>query len=184
MFRSRPDLQGVKTDRLPKEPSPAGVPKQTRSSGGQNVSGVVTAAAAEGFRSRPDLQGVKTPGAGRLGIGETVFRSRPDLQGVKTARIAAQRSVVPSFRSRPDLQGVKTRRRAAGCRGCRCSEADPIFRGSKRRDWTRRADRYVAEQARSSGGPNGPARRRAGPTGSEADPIFRGSKPLTALHRP
>ena len=82
------------------------------------------------FRSRPELQGVKTPR--RHGRQSRKFRSRPELQGVKTHRRAARTRRV-RFRSRPELQGVKTwmlRRRSRILCG---SEADPNFRGSKRR---------------------------------------------------
>ena len=83
-FQSRPDLQGVKTPRVggedisPPWPSKADpifrgsklfhfsilfsryLPKQTRSSGGQNSLAFGNIRQSRTFQSRPDLQGVKT----------------------------------------------------------------------------------------------------------------------------
>ncbi len=152
-FRSRPDLQGVKTPRGPRgrrcrwgsEADPIfrgsklwprqgcgrrGVPKQTRSSGGQNAAG-------------GDLleRHLGVPKQTRSSGGQNAWRiDQPTRSRVpkQTRSSGGQNSCsrppcsTAAFRSRPDLQGVKTRRAARRCLGG-CSEADPIFRGSKRR---------------------------------------------------
>jgi len=60
-FQSRPDLQGVKTlGSVRGVTARPGLPKQTRSSGGQNRRRANACAEGVTFQSRPDLQGVKT----------------------------------------------------------------------------------------------------------------------------
>ena len=176
-FQSRHDLQGVKTAVL------SGVmvlsrclPKQTRSSGGQNLRAADFERAVKNFQSRPDLQGVKTGSLVPLVVVVGRFQSRPDLQGVKTMGWAPQLSVdrrLPkqtrssggqnatggpeivgsAFQSRPDLQGVKTRQ-----------PHQPANRDN------------LPKQTRSSGGQNvAVARRSRVSATSKADPIFRGS---------
>ena len=199
-FQSRPDLQGVKTrvgaklprTGLPKQTRSSGgqnsawsaretathtLPKQTRSSGGQNSSTrSILASVISASKADPIFRGSKR--IRTLLCPHTMrFQSRPDLQGVKT-RISRMRfSSQSAFQSRPDLQGVKTP--SGCCPADQTSKADPIFRGSKQ----------VGERLEHVGGffqsrpdlqgvkterVGNPVLIEAGT--SKADPIFRGSK--------
>ncbi len=203
MFRSRPDLQGVKTT-LVASLVRSSVPKQTRSSGGQNIGDLARILTADAFRSRPDLQGVKTR-CWPSSHPRCPFRSRPDLQGVKTHG-PRQRQRRGAFRSRPDLQGVKTvsirMASASSCseadpifRGSKLvcvghrlyssrSEADPIFRGSKRRACALRRSVGFRSRPDLQGVKTSPSCVTAHPRRSEADPIFRGSKLIDLGEQP
>ena len=82
------------------------LPKQTRSSGGQNRPGPIDPHRSPAFQSRPDLQGVKTIHEPKPSTRVT-SKADPIFRGSKP-RDTRCRHLPPTFQSRPDLQGVKT----------------------------------------------------------------------------
>ena len=133
-----------------------GLPKQTRSSGGQNVSPLSSITARSVFQSRPDLQGVKTK---RVWI------------GYSANRLCLPKQTRSSGGQNPQHPGPPKQLPA--------SKADPIFRGSKPSGSTAIcALPPLPKQTRSSGGQNMPSSAMAARSSvaSKADPIFRGSK--------
>ena len=175
-FQSRPDLQGVKTSaaaqqcrrrRLPKQTRSSGgqnrckparytrcrhLPKQTRSSGGQNQRFIAEMVRCQSLpkqtRSSGGQNGSRPPGA----AGPCPFQSRPDLQGVKTCSSRRSTRSAAAFQSRPDLQGVKTTLSASPCHD-HIFQSRPDLQGVK----------TVSRDFLDLGSP------------SKADPIFRGS---------
>jgi len=152
-FQSRPDLQGVKTSIPPSYVMPARLPKQTRSSGGQNPewstvsnqSGLPKQTRSSGgqnlalswrqphkpSKADPIFRGSKPIDPGRGSSYRPSFQSRPDLQGVKTRHGLMPRRRRANFQSRPDLQGVKTEPIWKPTRAQRSFQSRPDLQGVK-----------------------------------------------------
>ena len=182
-----------------------GLPKQTRSSGGQNKASVDrvqrkpavpskadpifrgskpsaswTTQATSCFQSRPDLQGVKTFGFNGHLRASSSSKADPIFRGSKHAQLGNGGAEFCGFQSRPDLQGVKTTV-SADVSITSASKADPIFRGSKRHP----PGALLALWCPSKADPIFRGSKRfllrdqpAQGIPSKADPIFRGSKPV------
>ena len=108
-FRSRPELQGVKTH--------------------EGTCSLVR----DLFRSRPELQGVKTGVGGLVGGHGLRSEADPNFRGSKLGRKLGEGRGDVQKQTR--TSGGQNRRPPNTIRGG-CSEADPNFRGSKR--WPRR----------------------------------------------
>ena len=125
-FQSRPDLQGVKTRDNPMQVFESGLPKQTRSSGGQNHPQRLSL-------PRPHLPKQTRSSGGqnsepRFPRSRLAFQSRPDLQGLESrrpkghewrpCRRKADRQRVTSTprKARPHLGPRSTRLRRPGTR--------------------------------------------------------------------
>jgi len=203
-FQSRPDLQGVKTMLMQHVLLRLALPKQTRSSGGQNLR-VYPMPHLKCFQSRPDLQGVKThldppsspppppskadpifrgsklPVDGAIVCHPRLPKQTRSSGGQNAAAIPVARERVP-FQSRPDLQGVKTSAAAMASRPMLPKQTRSSGGQNNFADAVDLA--ALPKQTRSSGGQNrGSPQAAAMRKPSKADPIFRGSKLTLAATR-
>ena len=173
--KADPIFRGSKLERLGNLDACDLLPKQTRSSGGQNEPIWKPTRAQRSFQSRPDLQGVKTaswgltrpstslpkqtrssggqnpPGLLHLDSIQT-SKADPIFRGSKLIE-AAYVTDAAAFQSRPDLQGVKTRISRMRFSSQSAFQSRPDLQGVKTPSGCCPADQT-----------------------SKADPIFRGSK--------
>ena len=179
VFKSRPELQGVKTHR-----GTRGRPRSGRSKADPNFRGSkrdrcgAFPAELAGSKADPNFRGSKRVTGSRVS-GPGVFKSRPELQGVKTRSLGPGGAVPRCSKADPNFRGSKQRMRGAFIRRAPCSKADPNFRGSKRiKGSCCCQDRNVQKQTRTSGGQNLrhlPARQ---PPGFKSRPELQGVKTL------
>ena len=197
-FRSRPDLQGVKTRSMSGRTC-ANVQKQTRSSGGQNRPHPAGSDGPCGSEADPIFRGSKQRHVALL-LRCCCSEADPIFRGSKRSLPA---SIAHARRSEADpiFRGSK-RGKLRFISTAQSSEADPIFRGSKHvahlpsvhiDAFRSRPDLQGVKTPQRRGGTSPSFRSRpdlqgvktaesgriASPSSSEADPIFRGSKPAS-----
>ena len=154
-FQSRPDLQGVKTQRLER---------------------VIHLGH---FQSRPDLQGVKTQ-ANSLEGDRCSFQSRPDLQGVKTPAVSSETPPASALPKQTRSSGGQNREEGPSSPSPEASKPDPILSGQNTHaiSSTSRA-KPNSDQSPTRHTPSPITQQRTAP-GPTASPSVSASKPKTA----